>query len=62
MILRCESPSCMREAKRRAKFLDPRRGHGDELAYVIKHFCCDEHELAICDELERQAQYVRLVA
>ena len=61
MILRCQNPHCMKEAIRGAKFLDPRRGEADDLRYVIRHFCSDDCELAIVDELERQAQYARLV-
>ena len=60
MLQRCEAPGCMKEALGRSKFLDPRRGHGDELAYTVKHWCCEECQLAICDELERTAQYARL--
>lgn len=60
MSLRCQNPSCKMEAHMSAKFLDPRRGHGDERAYARKYFCSQECELAICDELERQAQYARL--
>jgi len=62
MILRCEAPNCMNEARGRAKFLDPRRGRGGELAYVTKHFCSQTCELAVMDELERQAQYDCLVS
>ena len=60
MFLRCEAPHCMREAVMRRKFQDPRRG-GNELAYINKHFCCLQCEEAIVEELERQAQYARLV-
>lgn len=61
MILRCQNPTCMMEAHMAAKFLDPRRGHGDERKYTHRYFCSQDCELAICDELERQAQYARLV-
>lgn len=61
MFLSCQSPECMRAAQMSAKFLDPRRGYGEHLAYTTKYFCCVEHELAIADELERQASYARLV-
>lgn len=59
--MHCENPRCMRSSQERKKFLDPRRGKGDELAYVAKYFCSPECEEAIVDELERQAQYARLV-
>ena len=62
MFIHCEAPGCMREARARAKFLDPRRGSEDDLRYTSKHFCCDSCQLAICDELERVAHYARLVA
>lgn len=62
MLTKCENPFCMNEARGRAKFLDPRRGHDGELAYVTKCFCCENCQLAICDELERVAQYARLVS
>lgn len=61
MVLRCEAPGCMQMADRRAKFLDPRRDCDEERAYTIKYACCADHLLEICDELERQAQYARLV-
>lgn len=61
MILRCQNPVCMLEAHRGAKFRDPRRGKGHELAYTTRYFCSQECELAIVDELERQAQYARVV-
>ncbi len=61
MLLRCDNPNCTKEATAAAKFLDPRRGHGDEHAYTRKHFCCQGCEIAIIDELERQAHYARLV-
>lgn len=51
----------MAPAQERHKFQDPRRGKGDELAYILKFFCSPECEEAIVDELERQAQYARLV-
>ncbi len=57
----CENPHCMRAAQERKKFLDPRRGEGDRLVYVQKFFCSQECEEAIVDNLERQAQYARLV-
>ena len=57
----CQNPRCMRPAQERHKFLDPRRGKGDELSYVAKYFCSQECELAIVDELERQANLARLV-
>lgn len=59
--MRCENPRCMAPAFERHKFLDPRRGKGDELAYIAKYFCSPECEEAIVDKLERQAQYARLV-
>lgn len=61
MILRCENPSCMLEAHMAAKFLDPRRGHGEDLAYTKRYFCSNSCEEAIVGELERQATYARLV-
>jgi hypothetical protein len=61
MIIRCDNPHCMKEAVARAKFLDPRRGDGEKLAYTVRHFCSQECELAIVDELERTAQYARIV-
>lgn len=61
MFIRCENPHCMKEATHSAKFLDPRRGHGEERSYARKYFCSQECELGIVDELERQAQYARLV-
>ena len=61
MLLRCQAPNCMNEARGRAKFLDPRRGHGEELAYVSKNFCCENCQLGIMEELERQANYARVV-
>ncbi len=60
-VMRCENPHCMRPAEGRHKFRDPRRGQDDELAYVVRFFCSQECELAIVDNLERQAQYARLV-
>lgn len=64
MFIHCDNPKCMQLAKGRSKFLDPRRGDGDgdRLAYTVKHYCSVECQLAICDELERVAQYARLVA
>ena len=61
MFLRCENPACMCEARGKAKFLDPRRGHEDECACTMRYYCSQECELAIVDELERQANYARLV-
>lgn len=57
----CENPRCMKAAQMRRKFLDPRRGKGEELAYVARYFCSFECEEAIVDNLERTAQYARLV-
>lgn len=61
MVLRCEAPGCMAEAKRKCKFLDPRRGDDENLAYVVKFFCSETCQLNIVDELERVAQYARVV-
>lgn len=61
-IMRCENPSCMRPAIGRHKFQDPRRGNDDELAYVQRFFCSQECEEAIIEDLERTAQYARLVS
>lgn len=61
MIARCEAPGCMREASGRHKFMDPRRSHDVVAEYVNRFFCSQECELAIVDELERQANYARLV-
>jgi hypothetical protein len=60
MFLRCENPACIKPATNHAKFLDPRRSHDVIAAYTVKYFCSQECELAIVDELERQAQYARL--
>jgi len=62
MILRCNAVGCMLPATQRCKFLDPRRGGEDRLAYTVRYFCSDECQLQIVDELERVAQYARLVA
>ena len=62
MFLRCEANGCMAEAQRRVKILDPRRGKGDLLAYTNKFVCGDACEYALVEELEREAQYVRLVS
>ena len=51
----------MREAVRGVKIMDPRRGHGELLAYVRKFVCSSECEFALIEELEREAVYVRLV-
>jgi len=58
----CENPSCMMRAGMRKKFLDPRRGKDSEFAYCERYYCSPECELAIVDELERQAQYARCVS
>ncbi len=58
----CENPRCMMAAQGRKKFIDPRRGAGEDLAYIAKFYCSPECEEAIVDELERQAQYARLVS
>lgn len=57
----CENPHCMQPAHMRRKFQDPRRGVNDDLAYVARYFCSFVCEEAIVDNLERQAQYARLV-
>lgn len=62
MIIHCDAPGCMREATRRCKFLDPRRGTEEELAYVVRFFCSDDCQLQIVDELERMSHYARLVS
>lgn len=61
MFLRCQNPTCMLEAHMAAKFLDPRRGHGEELAYTKRYFCSDACQLEIVEDLERKATYARLV-
>lgn len=58
----CENPHCMMPSQARRKFLDPRRGAGDDLVYVTKFFCSPDCEEAIVDDLERKAQYARLVS
>ena len=52
----------MAEAHRAVKILDPRRGHGEILAYTRKYICSLQCEEALIEELEREAQYVRLVS
>lgn len=61
MILRCQAPNCMNLATHRRKFLDPRRSHDVVSEYVSKNYCSLECEIAICDELERQSNYARIV-
>lgn len=61
LYLYCEAPGCMRRAEDRHRFRDPRRDDKDHDAYVDRYFCSQECELAIVDELERQAQLARLV-
>ena len=58
----CENPTCLMRAGMRKKFLDPRRGPGDDMKYSERYFCSPECEQAIVDELERQAQYARCVS
>lgn len=53
----CENPDCNNVAGNRKKFRDPRRDDGQ----TERYFCSPECELAIVDELERQAHYARLV-
>lgn len=60
-MMYCENPHCNRVAGMRKKFQDPRRGDGEEIAYTERYYCSDECEIAIIDELERQAQLARLV-
>ena len=61
MPIRCDNPLCMNLATARSKFVDPRRSHDVCTEYVVKFFCSQECELAICDELERQANIARCV-
>lgn len=56
----CENPACAKRAGMRRRFQDPRRGDS-ELAYCERYYCSPECELAIVEELERQAQYSRVV-
>lgn len=57
----CENPNCTKRAGMRRSFLDPRRGNGDDVARCERYYCSPECEAAIVDELERQAQYARMV-
>ena len=59
-MFHCEAPGCMRVAGMRRKFLDPRRSHDVICEYTEKYYCSDECEYAIVEELERQAQYLRV--
>ena len=61
MKMMCQNPTCTRDARHRRMFQDPRRGHDDVVALVERCYCCEECVLPIIDELERQAQYARLV-
>lgn len=60
-VMKCENPTCGNKAEITHRFQDPRRGHGEEIAYVRRFCCSAECAGAINDELERQAQYARLV-
>ena len=60
-MFHCEAPGCMRVAGERKKFRDPRRDDDSVHAYCERYFCSQECELAIVDELERQANLARLV-
>lgn len=53
--------NCGQPAEQLKKFQDPRRGHGDNIVYVERVFCTAVCEEDICDKLEREAQYARLV-
>lgn len=60
-VMRCENVLCSNKAEVTHRFQDPRRGNGETIAYVRRFVCSAECVAVVCDELERQAQYARLV-
>ena len=60
-VMRCENPKCSNKAETTRKFRDPRRGHGEEVAHIRRYCCSEECMHEIVEELERQAQYARVV-
>ena len=60
MVLHCSGPGCMNVAQYARKLQDPRRGHGEDIAYIRRHFCSFVCEEAAIEELERQSQCARL--
>lgn len=59
--MHCQNRGCMLPTQECRKFLDPRRGKDEDLAYVVRFICSPKCEEEIVDELERQAQYARIV-
>ncbi len=57
----CQNPRCMMPASARKKFQDPRRGD-KEPVYIERFICSYTCEEELIEELERQAQYARLVS
>ena len=58
MLLRCFI--CGKEAKYARKLQDPRRGKGEDIAYVLRYLCSHKCEEEAIDQLERQANYARV--
>lgn len=60
--MHCQNLCCMAPAIERKKFADPRRGKGDELVYVTRYICSQACEEGIVNQLEKEANYARLVS
>jgi len=58
MVLRCWV--CSKEAKYARKLQDPRRGKGDDLAYVRRNFCSHQCEEEAIEQMDKQANYARV--
>ena len=58
MTLRCWV--CGVETLRSLKLQDPRRGKGDDIAYVRRMLCSLKCEEEAIDELDKQAQIARI--
>lgn len=52
--------NCGLPAGEQKKFQDPRRGKGEEIAYVTRFYCSQVCKEDIIDKMERQANYARL--
>ena len=58
MILRCWV--CVTETTRATKLQDPRRGKGEDIAYVLRMLCSLQCEEEAVEELDKKSQIVRL--
>ena len=58
MKLKCHI--CCKDAIRSVKLQDPRRGHGEDIAYVRRNVCSMQCEEEAIDELDTQAQIARV--